>query len=72
MQQKQISLDQTTGIVCDCGGQLFQQALYLRKVSRFITNQDEDSIIPHPTFYCVACGVVPEQFDITKQPIVQP
>lgn len=67
MQQEQlrlnISLDKTTPIVCDkCGGQAFQEAVLLRKASKFLTGTAQDSLVPMGTFVCAACGHVNEEF----------
>ena len=54
-----VSLDKTTGVVCEsCGSETFQEALLLRKVSKFLTGQAQDGILPIPTFVCSKCGHV--------------
>jgi uncharacterized Zn finger protein len=61
--QLNISLDKTTPLVCDsCGGNVFQEGTVLRKASKFLTGTTQDGIIPIPTFYCVKCGHVNEEF----------
>lgn len=67
MQQPQqpklnVSLDKTTAVVCECGSQVFQEGLLIRKASKFLTGTAEDSVIPIPTFACIKCGVIPEEF----------
>lgn len=58
-----VSLDKTTGVVCEsCGSETFQEALLLRKVSKFLTGQAQDGILPIPTFVCSKCGHVNEEF----------
>lgn len=58
-----VSLDKTTGINCEsCGSETFQEALLLRKVSKFLTGQAQDGILPIPTFVCSKCGHVNEEF----------
>lgn len=60
-----IRFDQTTGIVCEnCGGTIFGEAMYLRKVSKFLvaTTSDKDQLIPVPTFYCLKCNHVNKEF----------
>ena len=50
-------------ITCaNCGGVYFRQVLALNKVSKLLTGEAEDSIIPVPTFRCDDCGYVPEEF----------
>lgn len=64
--QPQIRLDQTVGIVCPCGGQIFSEGLYLRKVSRFLTQQPKDGIQPIPVLYCIKCQEVIPELDPLK------
>lgn len=65
-----IGLDKTTPIVCDeCGNDTFNQVLKLRKASKFLTGTDQDALIPIPTFECVMCHHINEEFqpkDLTK------
>lgn len=66
--QRQISLSDTTGIVCEeCGNSVFAQGVFLRKVSQFLTGESQDSLIPSPTFYCIKCNHVNKSFDINQQ-----
>jgi hypothetical protein len=61
--QLNISLDKTTPLICDsCGGSVFQEGTVLRKASKFLTGTTQDGILPIPTFYCVKCGHVNEEF----------
>ena len=50
-EQPQLDFSKTTSIPNNSGGQLFQQGFVLRKVSRFITQGDEDAVLPIPVFY---------------------
>ena len=36
------------------------EGIFLRKASKFLTGQAQDSIIPVPTFICAQCGKVNE------------
>jgi len=61
--QLNISLDKTTSLLCEaCGSTVFQEGVILRKASKFLTGTTQDGIIPIPTFYCVKCGHVNEEF----------
>lgn len=52
-----ISIDQTVPVICEnCGNDTFQEALFLRKVSRFITLTPEDGMQPIPTIICTKCS----------------
>ncbi len=58
-----VPLDKTVGITCEaCGCQTFQEALLLRKVSKFLTGQTQDGVLPIPTFVCSKCGHVNKDF----------
>jgi uncharacterized Zn finger protein len=58
-----ISLDKTTGVSCDsCQNTTFQEALILRKASKFLTGTEQDAVIPIPTFVCSKCGHVNDDF----------
>jgi DNA-directed RNA polymerase subunit RPC12/RpoP len=62
-QQLNISLDKTTGVVCEeCDNQIFQEGVMLRKASRFITGTAQDALIPIQVFACSKCGHVNEEF----------
>ena len=55
-------------IVCaNCGGLYFRQVLALNKVSRLLTGEAADSVIPVPTFRCDDCGYIPEEFRPIEQ-----
>ena len=53
-----LDLKTTTPIVSKDGGQVFSEGVILRKVSRFITGQAEDGVVPIPCFFDVKSGKV--------------
>ena len=62
-QQLNISLDKTTGMSCDeCGNEIFQEGVMLRKASRFLTGTAQDALVPIQVFSCAKCGHVNEEF----------
>jgi len=62
-QQLNIQLDKTLPLVCEnCGNDTFQEALFLRKVSKFLTASTKDSLLPIPTFTCARCHYVNNEF----------
>jgi predicted nucleic-acid-binding Zn-ribbon protein len=64
-QQKQVKVDlsKTTPWTCDeCGNEVFNAGLLLRKVSRFLSGDAQDGMAPVQTFYCVKCGHVNNDF----------
>jgi len=58
-QQKKVTLDQTTPVVCpECEGDVFFPAAQFRRVSRLLTGQPKDSMIPVEVYTCGGCGEV--------------
>ena len=48
--QMQVDITQSTPITSADGGQIFQEAVVLRKISKFLTGTSEDAVIPIPVF----------------------
>ena len=58
-----VSLDKTIAITCEeCGGQVFTEGVMLRKVSRFLTGNAVDGLVPIPVFACTSCQHVNVEF----------
>ena len=58
-----VSLNKTTPIVCEeCENSTFIESVLLREVSRFLTGQPQDGLVPIPVFACTKCGHVNEKF----------
>jgi len=67
MQQKQqqinLDLKQTQGIVCDeCQNEIFVPGFLLRKASKFLTGNAQDTLVPIQVMACASCGHVNEEF----------
>ena len=61
--QLKVSLDKTLPLICEkCASQAFQEAVMLRKVSKFLTGDAQDGILPIATFVCAKCGHINEDF----------
>jgi hypothetical protein len=61
--QPQVDLTKTTAIQCDsCGHNVFSPGLFLRKVSKFVSQDGRDGVLPVQTFHCVKCGHVNPDF----------
>ena len=60
--QAQIGLTTTTAITSPEGNSVFQEGVILRKVSRFITGQAEDGVIPIPCFFDIKTGKIMSDF----------
>jgi uncharacterized Zn finger protein len=46
----------------ECEGTLFEEQLMIKKISKFMTGSDRDSIVPVPVLACSKCGHVNEMF----------
>jgi uncharacterized Zn finger protein len=58
-----VSLDKTVAMTCDeCGHEVFQEGMMLRKVSKFLTGNPQDGLVPIPVFQCTKCGHVNQEF----------
>ena len=54
--QMNVDIDSTLEIVCDeCGHNVFRPAFFLRKVSRFISPDGQDRLLPLDTMECSKC-----------------
>ena len=54
----------TTPIVCDaCGNETFKPIFFLRKISRFLTGEDQDRVLPIDSLACVNCNHVNKEFN---------
>ncbi len=50
-------------IKCEkCEGVMFEEKMMIRKLSKFITGADRDSIIPVPIIVCSNCNHMNEMF----------
>jgi hypothetical protein len=43
-------------IKCSCGCDMFSQANKIKKVSRLITGEEQDTLLPLPALYCIKCS----------------
>ncbi len=59
-----ITMDNTYPVTCDCGHNVFNIGLLLRRVSALLAPTPEPTFVQIQTFYCVKCGAVYE--DATK------
>jgi len=58
-----VDIDSTIEIVCDdCGHNVFKPAFFLRKVSRFISPDGKDRLLPLDTMACNKCGNINNEF----------
>lgn len=61
--QMNVDIDLTTEIVCDeCSHNVFSPAFFLRKVSKFISPDGQDRLLPLDTMVCNKCGNINAEF----------
>jgi hypothetical protein len=62
MSQEQLKMNvdikQSTPIKSEDGNQIFQEAVVLRKISKFLAGTSEDAVVPIPVFIDVKTGKV--------------
>lgn len=54
----QVDITQSTPIKSKNGNQVFQEAVILRKISKFLTGTSEDAVVPIPVFVDVKTGKI--------------
>jgi hypothetical protein len=54
----QVDITQSTPMTSADGNQVFQEAVVLRKISKFLTGTSEDAVIPIPVFIDVKTGKI--------------
>jgi uncharacterized Zn finger protein len=58
-----INLYDAPYIECEsCAGSVFEEKMMIKKVSKFMTGEAQDSIVPIPVIACAKCGHVNELF----------
>lgn len=61
--QLNINLSEMPYLECDeCQSTLFEEKIMIKKVSKFMTGGQQDSIVPLPVIACAKCGHVNEMF----------
>ena len=50
------SLNDARDMNCDCGGNTFMPGFRFKKMSKLITGQAQDAIIPIEMYLCTQCG----------------
>lgn len=66
MKKPQITPDMlrsSQNVVCDCGGMIFSEKLFFKKISAIISPSGREEVAPMPIIVCEACGKVPSTFD---------
>ena len=50
-------------VACECGGMLFTEKIFFKRISPLISQSGKEEMIPMPVFVCEKCGKVPQVFD---------
>jgi hypothetical protein len=56
--QMQVDITQSTPIASADGNQVFQEAVVLRKISKFLAGTSEDAVVPIPVFIDIKSGKI--------------
>lgn len=56
-------LRNSKNIVCECGGLIFSEKLFFKKISAIISPSGKEEVAPMPIIVCENCGGVPSAFD---------
>jgi uncharacterized Zn finger protein len=61
--QLNINLAEVPYLECEeCQNTTFEEKLMIKKVSKFMTGSNQDSIVPIPVMACAKCGHINELF----------
>ena len=64
-QPRQVDFGSTTAGQCEeCENEYFDKVLMIRRVSKLITLETEDSMIPLETYKCAKCGHINKEFKV--------
>lgn len=62
-QKVNVDISGAEEVLCEkCEGKIFQEKMMIKKLSKFMTGSDRDSIIPIPVIVCAECNHVNEMF----------
>jgi hypothetical protein len=50
-------------VQCECGGMIFSEKLFFKKISAIISPSGKEELAPMPIIVCEKCGRVPSVFD---------
>lgn len=67
-----VSLKDSTPVKCEeCGCEVFQQGIKLRKISKLLTGGSKDTITGVPVIACIKCGHVNKDLEPQFDEIIQ-
>lgn len=64
--KRRLSLAQTEEVTCSCGHNMFHENTMLRKMSRILTGEEKDTLIPVQILICSKCAT-PLDFTIPPE-----
>lgn len=67
-QQVNIDLNQATDIECSkCGHKFFHEVTFFKKISALLSPTGQEGILPIPTYACLECGNINDEFLPSKR-----
>ena len=48
----------------ECGHKYFKEVYRVKKISKFLTGDNKDAVIPIPVLVCANCGNLNEELDL--------
>jgi uncharacterized Zn finger protein len=67
-QQVSVDINQATDIACsNCGNKFFHEVTFFKKLSALLSPTGQEAIIPIPTYACLECGNINDEFMPTKK-----
>ena len=67
-QQVNIDLNQASDIACsNCGNKFFHEVTFFKKISALLSPTGQEGIIPIPTYACLECGNINDEFLPTRK-----
>jgi len=64
LERAKINLRDCPTIKCEsCGSIYFREVIYLKKVSKIMTGDGEDTTVPFPIYKCDDCGHINDGFN---------
>jgi len=62
-QRVSIDLNQASDIACsNCGNKFFHEVTFFKKISALLSPTGQEGIIPIPTYACLQCGNINDEF----------
>jgi len=71
-----VSLKDARDMNCECGNNTFMPGYRFKKLSKIMTGQPQDTIIPIEMYLCTACGkplqeLLPNELREAKSPTIE-